>query len=104
MVRVTVRVLALLALVSAPALAGSIQTPLPGDGFCTVNSGLDRSTVVCDYAGGFSLRYGRDVRVRVLLMLKRRGQLECAVTDVYDPTIPTIRDGRILDTQTRCYR
>ena len=102
MVRTTI---AATLLTAVTALAGTVTTPTPlGSGnFCTVNPGLNRSSVVCDYAAGFSPRHGRDVRVRVLLYLKGRGQLSCAVTDVYDPEIPSIRDGRILRTETRCY-
>jgi hypothetical protein len=102
MKRTIVAVAAALLALAPPVLAASITTTTP-NGWCTVNPGLERSSVVCDYAGGFSPRYGRNVRVRVLLELRRHGSLRCAISDVYDPTIPTILQGRILETTTRCY-
>lgn len=81
----------------ATAALAATSVPLPDRGFCTTNPGLNRSSVVCDYALQGKLR------VRVLLDLNARGNLRCSTVDVYDETIGSIRDGRIVSTETRCF-
>lgn len=89
----------------AYAKPGTTISPMPGDAFCTVNP-PPLASVVCDWVVGKSPRHPEAgvLRVRVTLLLTAGGRLKCRVWDLYDPAIGSIRDGRIIATQTVCYR
>ena len=98
--------LAALTLTSVPVFARpeshTFTVPL---GFCTVNPrhGEIPGTLVCDYYLGNDPSYGAELRARTITYLGRRNRPICVVKDVYDPAIPTIREGRIVATETECF-
>ena len=95
---------ALLAL-ATPALAGTLLFDTYRDGHCAVNPGLNGSSVVCDHLVNEATTPRRlETRQRIIMLLGPRGGLKCVTIDLYDPAIPTIRDGRILETHSQCYR
>lgn len=88
----------------AQAKPGTTISLMPQDSFCTVNP-PPLATVVCDYHADDIPKRGQvGLRVRVTMRLTVGGRLKCRTWDLYDPTIGSIRDGRIVATQTECYR
>lgn len=100
------KIVFLLLFLASPAWASTILFDTFRDGHCAVNPGLNGSSVVCDLLvqeeGPSPKR--QESRQRIIMLLGPRGGLKCVTIDLYDPSIPTIRDGRILETHSQCYR